>query len=150
METARELERLHKRSREIDDLGAKIWSEAGEQFKQLRQKYPLRAVQHMMQGVMATVAAQALATGEHNYDAAVRGAEAQYKAHAERQAIRSCKGVAQSAKRRHSENVTRDRRIHDARVAGMAPKQIAGDRKIRGRKKLSASQIRRILALDRP
>jgi hypothetical protein len=49
--------------------------------------------------------------------------------------------------RQHPE---RDRRIHDAHAKGRTPKQIAGDPKIRGSKKLSASQIRRILKAPRP
>lgn len=58
-------------------------------------------------------------------------------------------GTVNSVDARRERTVDRDRRIHDAHVAGKAPKKIAGDRKIVGRK-LSFSQVRRILAKPRP
>jgi hypothetical protein len=60
------------------------------------------------------------------------------------------RGIRNSAEARKNKNVKRDRRIHDAYAAGKTPKQIEGDEKIRGKKKLTASQIRRILKAPRP
>lgn len=60
------------------------------------------------------------------------------------------KGGKRSGEARH--HTERDRRIHDAHDdgKGLSPKQIAGDRKILGKRRLSASQIRRILKAPRP
>jgi hypothetical protein len=60
------------------------------------------------------------------------------------------KGGKENGKVRKNKNVKRDRRIHDAHADGKTPKQIEGDKKIRGKKLLSASQIRRILKDPRP
>jgi len=79
-------------------------------------------------------------------------ADSTYKAGAAIRAARA-KGLEKSkdTKRKQRETaIKRDRRIHDARTAGKKPKQIAGDKKIRGKKKLSASQVRKILKLPRP
>lgn len=144
VETAAQFARLKKRSRDLDDLFAKLWRDAGKQFEQLRQKYPLHVVQHMMPGVVATAHAQALKTGEYDFHAAVRGAEAQHEMYARDESIRRLKGQRQSAKRRRSENVPRDRRIHDASKADKPASVIAKT------EKLSPSQVRKILKKPRP
>jgi hypothetical protein len=59
------------------------------------------------------------------------------------------KGARESAKVRGDKNTYRNRNIHNAHAAGMKVKQIAGNPKIRG-KKVSESQIRRILKAPRP
>ncbi|MDP9008872.1 MAG: hypothetical protein M3N91_09255 [Pseudomonadota bacterium] len=65
-------------------------------------------------------------------------------------AARRAKGARESAKARAAKNAKRNRRIHDAHAAGVTAKQIAGDPKRRGKKKLSESQINRILKAPRP
>ena len=69
----------------------------------------------------------------------------------EQDSARRTKGTARSAQVRPARYVERNRRIHDAyHVDGKMPKQIADDKKIRGKKKLGLSQIRRIIAASRP
>jgi hypothetical protein len=66
-------------------------------------------------------------------------------------AARRAKGMRNSAKARRDNNIKRNQDIHDLHAAGMAVKQIADDPKIGvDHKKLSASQIRRVLKLPRP
>lgn len=60
------------------------------------------------------------------------------------QSIVSADGVAESAASRKNKNAERDRRIHDARESGQAPKQIAADNN------LSVSTVNRILRTPRP
>ncbi len=67
------------------------------------------------------------------------------------QAVRVAKEhAALSIKARTAKNLERDRRIHDAHTAGKTPNEIAADRTIRGKKKLTASTIRRILKAPCP
>ena len=63
---------------------------------------------------------------------------------------RRLKGTERSAEVRGKRNIKRDCRIRKAFAAGKTPKQIAGDKKITGRKRLSASQVRRIVSRPSP
>jgi hypothetical protein len=74
--------------------------------------------------------------------------DSQIAVQAGRERASRVKGTRRSAEAR--KHIERDRRIHDAHASGKAVKQIAGDQKICGKKKLSASQIRRILQAPRP
>jgi hypothetical protein len=65
-------------------------------------------------------------------------------------AARRAKGTMESSKARAEKSAKRNRSIQDAHAAGMTAKQIAGDPKSRGKKKLSESQINRILKAPRP
>jgi hypothetical protein len=79
-------------------------------------------------------------------DRALRAAQL-LKAH---EFVRQAEATEASNKARITQTVARDRRILEAHGKGVTPKQIQGDRKICGRKKLSLSQIYRILKAPRP
>jgi hypothetical protein len=136
--------------RALNDAAAEFWARENERFDRQAKDYPDEVK------YAAGLAAKLIRGGhiadpnfltETSLNAATSKIE-QLRKQADRS--RRARGTATSAEDRGQQNVERDRRIHDARQAGKTPKQIAGDRKIRGKKKLSLSQIYKILAADRP
>jgi hypothetical protein len=125
---------------EINKANAQFWAEAALRERVAENPYwsdELRAL--VLEHGPKTIA-ENLAAPERAVSRAIKATEY----------ARQAKGIKESAEVRKNKNVKRDRRIHDAHAAGRTPKQIEGDEKIRGKKRLSASQIRRILKAPRP
>lgn len=90
------------------------------------------------------------AGGTGDYLAHVRLAKVRQRRRMRERTLRVVGGLTK-ARAQRERTLSRNRRIWDAvNVQNKAPKQLEADQKIRGKKKLSASQIRRISKGPRP